>query len=135
MLRTVPLAAGRPYPERTEERAPWYDRLAQQLHLSLVHPLTHAWTERPRREGAFLAEVARHEGRLRGAADTLLASERTLLQQRLRREGFAPSLVAECFAHVAEAAARTIGQRHYPCQHAAGWELLQGRLVEMATGE
>ena len=57
------------------------------------------------------------------------------MRQCLRAEGFAGEPVAECFALVREAASRVIGQRHYPTQLVAGWLLLQGTLVEMATGE
>jgi preprotein translocase subunit SecA len=57
------------------------------------------------------------------------------MRGRLRREGFTTSLVGECFALIREAADRTLGKRHYPSQLMAGWGLLQGKLVEMATGE
>ena len=53
----------------------------------------------------------------------------------MRREGFAPGLVGESFALVREAASRTLGRRHYDPQLMGGWALLQGRLVEMETGE
>ena len=49
--------------------------------------------------------------------------------------GFAPALVGASFALVREAASRTLGQRHYDPQLMGGWALLQGRLVEMETGE
>jgi preprotein translocase subunit SecA len=57
------------------------------------------------------------------------------LRHTLRADGFAPAPVAECFALVREAAGRILGKRHYPTQLGAGWLLLQGTLVEMATGE
>jgi preprotein translocase subunit SecA len=57
------------------------------------------------------------------------------MRARLRRNGFAPGLVGECFAVVREAATRAISQRHYESQLLAGWALLQGKLVEMETGE
>lgn len=44
-------------------------------------------------------------------------------------------MVGECFALVREAAMRTLGIRHYDTQLLAGWGLIQGKLVEMATGE
>ena len=44
-------------------------------------------------------------------------------------------LVATCFAAIGEAARRTLGQRYYPAQLVAGWAMLGGNLVEMATGE
>jgi preprotein translocase subunit SecA len=57
------------------------------------------------------------------------------MRARLRREGLAPQIIGECFALIREAATRTIGQRHYDSQLLAGWALLQGKLVEMETGE
>jgi preprotein translocase subunit SecA len=57
------------------------------------------------------------------------------MRAQLRRNGFVPELVGRCFALVREAAARAIGQRHYDVQLMAGWALLQGKLVEMETGE
>ena len=135
VLAVAPLAGGRPYPERSEEPSPWYDRVAEQLHLRLVLPLTRTWTQHPRGLMPIVAATARHAERLRAASDQELRAEAAGLRKRLRREGFGPSLVAACFALVSEAASRTIRQRHYDCQLVAGWALLQGRLVEMATGE
>lgn len=57
------------------------------------------------------------------------------MRSRLRHEGFTPERVGECFALVREAASRTIGRRHYESQLMGGWALLEGKLVEMATGE
>ena len=57
------------------------------------------------------------------------------MRGRLRKAGFAETVVGECFALVREAASRTIGKRHYDSQLMAGWALLQGKLVEMETGE
>ena len=64
-----------------------------------------------------------------------LAMQARGMRGALRRDGFVPELVGECFALVREAASRTIGQRHYDAQLMAGWALLQGKLVEMETGE
>jgi preprotein translocase subunit SecA len=69
------------------------------------------------------------------AADSDLAMRARDMRARLRRDGFAPALIGECFALVREAASRTIGQRHYDPQLMGGWALLQGKLVEMETGE
>jgi preprotein translocase subunit SecA len=54
---------------------------------------------------------------------------------RLRREGFRPEVAARSFALVREAAARSIGERHYDVQIAGGWVLLRGMVAEMETGE
>ena len=69
-------------------------------------------------------------------ADHALLSRAAQLRQRLRREGFASiDLAAQCFALVREAAARTIGQRHFDVQLIGGWAMLNGMLAEMETGE
>ena len=49
--------------------------------------------------------------------------------------GMGRSAVARAFAIAREAAHRTLGKRHYDTQLEAGWWLMQGVLVEMATGE
>jgi preprotein translocase subunit SecA len=72
---------------------------------------------------------------LRIAADADLASQARGMRLRLRRDGFTLELVGQCFALVREAASRTIGRRHYDVQLMAGWALLQGKMVEMETGE
>jgi len=84
-----------------------------------------------------IAELAdRHEQRLRSATDADLGALADGMRARLRRDGFAPELVGECFALVRESPRRAaIGKRHYGSQLLAGWALLQGRLVEMETGE
>ena len=45
------------------------------------------------------------------------------------------SLIAETFAHVREAARRTLGERHYDVQIMGGIILHQGKIAEMKTGE
>ena len=135
LLRGAPLARGRPYPERSEDASPWYDGLAEQLHLRLAVPVTRAVSQHPRALRPIVPAVARHALRLRGESDEALRAQADALRLRLRRLGFTLPLVAESFALISEAASRSIGQRHYDCQRIAGWALLQGRLVEMATGE
>jgi preprotein translocase subunit SecA len=129
------LARGRPYPERSEEASPWHDRLAEQLHLRLTVPVTRALSQHPRGLRPVVRAVAKHGDRLRSASDDALRAEAAAVRAGLRREGFTLPLVAVSFAMISEAASRTIGQRHYDCQLIAGWALLKGRLVEMATGE
>jgi preprotein translocase subunit SecA len=53
----------------------------------------------------------------------------------MRKEGFQNEIVGHLFALVREAAARTIGQRHFNAQLMGGWALLRGTAVEMETGE
>ena len=135
VLQAVQLDAARPFAERRDETLRWYDELAVQLDRRLLVPLTRSWSRRASRFGGFADEVARHDALLRAADDAELKARTGDLRGQVRRRGFERGLVAECFAVISEAAARTIGQRHYPCQFMAGRALLQGRLVEMATGE
>jgi preprotein translocase subunit SecA len=127
-------APARPYPERAEAQAGWHDRLAEYL-VAAVLPLRKAWHDPARRYRRIVGLVDRHDGALRRATDADLLQRAKAMRARLRRDGFAPALVGECFALVREAAARTMGKRHYPSQLMAGWVLLDGKLAEMATGE
>jgi preprotein translocase subunit SecA len=129
------LANGRPYAERSERENGWHDRFAEFLLASTVKPV-HDRVRNPARGLSRILEYAdRHQLAMRAATDADLAALARGMRARLRRVGFAPALVGECFALVREAAVRTIGQRHYDPQLMGGWALLQGKLVEMATGE
>jgi len=71
--------------------------------------------------------------RLDAAALRLRATQ---LRARLQRAGYRDfGLAAESFALVREAAARTIGQRHFDVQLIGGWAMLNGMVAEMETGE
>ena len=135
LLDATQLAAARPYAERSEEQAGWHDRLAEFLLAAGVRPLWARLRDPARALRGIVAAVAAHEQRMRAADDAALAEMAARLRARFRREGFAVGPAGECFALVREAAARTLGKRHYESQLLAGWALLQGRLVEMETGE
>ena len=129
------LANGRPYAERSEREPGWHDRLAEFLVAAAVKPARDCLRD-PARALVRIVECAeRHERAMCAAADSELAVRVRGMRARLRRDGFAPALVGECFALVREAASRTIGQRHYDPQLMGGWALLQGKLIEMETGE
>ena len=132
--RSEELARGRPYSERSDEAAPWYDRFAMFLYRWLWLPVR-ARLRQARGHAGIVDEVAAHAAQLASASDADLQVRVVALRQQLRRPSPAAGVVAESFALISEAAWRTIGKRHYPCQFMAGWSLLQGRLVEMATGE
>jgi preprotein translocase subunit SecA len=131
----VELANGRPYAERSEREAGWHDRFAEFLLGTAVKPVRERVRSPARGLARILEYTDRHQLTMRAAADADLPDLARDMRGRLRRAGFAPALVGECFALVREAAARTIGQRHYDPQLMGGWALLQGKLVEMATGE
>jgi preprotein translocase subunit SecA len=57
------------------------------------------------------------------------------LRASLRRDGLTPDTQAQVLAAVAATAASTLGLRPYPSQLLAAAALLDGRMVEMATGE
>jgi preprotein translocase subunit SecA len=129
------LAAGRPYAERMEREPALHDRAAELLLANVVRPVRHRLRDPARALRSIVEHVDRHEHSLRSAEDFRLVALARNMRARLRREGLEPPLVGECFALIREAAARTIGQRHYESQLLAGWALLQGKLIEMETGE
>src|SRR5579863_8457698 len=129
------LATGRPYAERAENEPGWHDRAADYLLGAVAKPALGRLRNPARPLAQIVDQAARHEAAMRVAGDDELAARARGLRSRLRRDGFAVALVGESFALIREAAARTIGQRHYNAQLLGGWALLQGKLVEMETGE
>ncbi|HTN94724.1 MAG TPA: preprotein translocase subunit SecA [Gallionella sp.] len=129
------LSAARPYPERAEDQLGWHDRTAEFLFAAMIAPLSDRLRNSRRRLRRIVELTDRHERYFQSVPDEELVGRAKRMRSLLRREGFAPELVGECFALVREAASRTTGQRHYASQLMAGWALLEGRLVEMATGE
>jgi preprotein translocase subunit SecA len=129
------LAAGRPYAERSDRELGWHDRVAELLLAGLVRPVRHRLRDPARALRSIVDQVNRHERSMSAADDAELARVARNIRSRLRRDGLVPRLVGEGFALVREAATRTLGRRHYDSQLMAGWALLQGKLVEMATGE
>jgi preprotein translocase subunit SecA len=129
------LAAGRPYAERPEPNPGWHDRAAEFLFATAVTPVL----KRLRDPADVLVQIVehadRHDSAFRAATDSELAAVARGMRGRLRRNGLVPDIVGECFALVREATTRTIGHRHYDVQLMAGWALLQGKLIEMETGE
>ena len=134
-LQPSELAPGRPYVERDEGEAPWYDRAALALWHGVLRPALRPLRGEAQQRRTFVARVDAHAQAAAALDDDGLRRRAAALRQCLRADGFAREPVAECFALVREAASRVIGQRHYPTQLVAGWLLLQGTLVEMATGE
>src|SRR5689334_6422807 len=129
------LATGRPYAERSEGEPRWHDRAAEYLVGAVAKPAFDRLRNPARPLAQIVDQAARHEAAMRLAADAELAARARGLRSRLRRDGFAPAVVGESFALIREAATRTLGQRHYDAQLMGGWALLQGKLVEMETGE
>ena len=70
---------------------------------------------------------------LRGAVPEAVPWTRTLA--RLRRDGYTPAVCATVFQRLAELVQTHLGFAPHETQHLAAWTMLQGCLVEMATGE
>ena len=134
-LKARDIAAGRPYAERHEEEPPWHARLAIGLWHGAVLPLVHATGLRQRQARTLVARVNDLAAHIATLDDAQLRAQARALRPTLRREGFALTPVARVFAIVREAASRVLGLRHYEAQLMAGGWLLEGSLVEMATGE
>src|SRR3990167_300281 len=129
------LASGRPYAERDERAPAWHDERALGRGRGVVRP---AW----RGVGGHAASAQRvvaltrgFEAEMAALDDAQLRHRAATLRHALRRSGFGAGAVAQFFALVREVAGRVLGQRHYDSQVHAGWLLLHGALVEMATGE
>jgi preprotein translocase subunit SecA len=129
------LASGKPYAERSEKLPGLHDRIAEGLLAALVRPVRAAVRDPAKSLRAIVTEASRHEAVLRTLSDAELVARAQAMRSRLRRDGLMVPAVGACFALVSEAASRTIGYRHYETQMMAGWALLQGKLVEMETGE
>ncbi len=129
------VAPGRPYAERGDAEPPWHDRIALGLWHGVVRPLLRLPGLERRRALRLVARVDALAQATAALDDAQLRALAQRLRVALRRDGFAPEPVAQLFAVVREAAGRVLGKRHYSTQLMAGWWLLQGALVEMATGE
>jgi preprotein translocase subunit SecA len=81
------------------------------------------------------AEIEGMSGEMAALSDTALREAADALRSPLLDRRFDRSLVARAFALVRETATRRLGMRHYPVQVMGGLALLDGRLVEMQTGE
>ena len=134
-LQPGELAPGRPYAERDERDPPWHDKAALALWHGVIAPALRPLRGRAAQASAFVTRVASHRAAAAALGDDGLRRRMQALRHPLRTQGFAVEPVAQCFALVSEAASRVLGKRHYPAQWMAGWLLLQGTLVEMATGE
>jgi preprotein translocase subunit SecA len=129
-MSAVAMADSR-YPERDEPRPSGLDKA-----FTAARYFTGGMTAgRGRLERIVAATDAAGAG-LDGLGDAALRGQAAQLRARLRRAGLADiGLAARAFALVREAAARTVGQRHFNVQLMGGWAMLNGMLAEMETGE
>jgi preprotein translocase subunit SecA len=119
------------YPEREDERLSALDRamagaagwLRQRLSRRVLH------------DPAFLKRVRWNEQRLSDLPPGELPGRVAHLRQALRRDGFAPDLVAASFALIRLTAARILGLTPFDVQLMGGLAMLRGAVAEMDTGE
>jgi preprotein translocase subunit SecA len=120
-----------PYPEQAVARPGWLDKTADAIAAPLAR--------RMRARGAAATDianlVAREQEPLRNATLDDIGRGASELRIALRRDGLTETRVAQCFALVRAAAERTLGMRHFDCQLAGGWVMLNGMVAEMETGE
>ncbi len=117
------------YPERRESGG---DELEQALG---------RWFARRRRghlrlrQRAIAKAVGHYDDLLRDCGEASLNAMLRELRANLARKGLQQALTIEAFAVIREAAARTLGKRHFDTQLFGGWIMLNGMLAEMQTGE
>ncbi|MGI5878564.1 MAG: preprotein translocase subunit SecA, partial [Christensenellales bacterium] len=81
------------------------------------------------------ARINALEPEMQRLTDAQMAEKTEEFKKRLADGQTLDDLLPEAFALVREAAVRTLGQRHFDTQIAAGIVLHQGRIAEMRTGE
>jgi len=119
------------YPERADAREGRLERLISAARYFAGGAQTGA-----RRLARIVAATEAAAAGLEALSQAQLAGRAEALRPRLRGAGFRDlALAAECFALVREAAARSVGMRHFDVQLVGGWAMLNGMLAEMETGE
>jgi preprotein translocase subunit SecA len=122
---------GSGYPERDEPRASKLERA-----MAAARYFTGRGGVGHKRLARIVAATDAAAAGLDGLGDGALLARAAQLRVQLRRSGLDDlQLAAACFALVREAAARSIGQRHFAVQLIGGWAMLRGMLAEMETGE
>ena len=120
-----------PYPERREPSPNLVDRWAEAR-------LGHVLARLPFRRRALMGRARRAlrlDAEFRGMTDAALRAEAARLRAGLLATRMGEPHRSRAFALVREVSGRTLGKRHYAVQLAGAFGLLDGRLVEMATGE
>lgn len=119
-----------PYPHQAERPMNWTDRTLKRLEGALRAGLAPRRLTRSRRLAAIAAR-----------ADALAARPEALegvaaaLRPRLMRDGLAGAALAEALAVVRAAFALEMGFAHRPVQIHGAMRLIEGNMLEMATGE
>ena len=119
------------YAERAERK----DHILDRVLIELWGDVRARLTPRRRVPQALVEAVAAAGAPLRVLSDRELGARAALLRPRLARAGFTAPLRAEGFALAREASRRVLGIEHRPVQIHGASLLLDGALLEMATGE
>lgn len=121
-----------PFPERRlETKDGPLDRAARSLHgIIAARFLAGRAALRSRAHAVMLLETE-----IAALASPAMTAAATELRQLLRGRKPDPFAITKAFALVREATWRQFGFRHHPSQLMGGFALLDGRMVEMATGE
>lgn len=88
-----------------------------------------------RRYGRFLEQVRQSDAVIEAMTPVEVQQRLIQIRAMLGRDGLIDSVVADAFALVNEACARSLGVRLYDTQLVAARIMLDNRLAEMATGE
>ncbi|MCP4767155.1 MAG: prepilin peptidase [Gammaproteobacteria bacterium] len=119
------------YPQRPEQALDDLEAVIRHWGGRLRRRLGHKRSS-PRAIGR---KVNRHDAQLRGCSDAYFDDLIQELRWKLYHRGLQEKLVIDSFAVIREAAARTLGKRHYDVQLYGGWLMINGMLAEMQTGE
>lgn len=127
----TPDRAAAALPERSWPRLRWWDKLGRHIETALrpaIRDLT-------RSDHAFARRVIRQGRKLEGLSNSDLTHAAQALRPALLREGLRGRAAVTAFALAREASFRVLGFRHHPVQIMGAARIMQGALVEMATGE
>ena len=119
------------YPERSDETLSTPDRIMATAY-GRIQQLA---ARRPVSKRLFLRRVRREGRTLQTLSNDELIAARVALGEDLRVHGLGRRNTARAFALVREVSGRVLGMRHFDVQLVGGLIMLQGKVVEMATGE
>ncbi len=120
-----------PYPQ-TRERWPG---AAERCLYAAQSRMRHAIDRARGSSAELLAAVRQHEARLRSASEAELRAAAGELRVRLRLNGLHRTLLPESLALIREVSTRVLEKRHFDVQVQGAYAMLNGDLIEMATGE
>ena len=119
------------YPQKKESDLSEFEQAAAVFFEKIYQPFTlHRLNQ-----NQIVKLISSYEKPLIDYSETDLTKHISELKEKLVRFGLTSELIAQAFATIREAAARTLRKRHYDVQLYGGWIMINGMLAEMATGE